>query len=442
MLKDTLRTGFEQIKSTVTSKVKKYVTKAIRKYGQSVFKAIKKGTKKFIKAGIKKGIQLAVRAGIMSVEAGAEIAASATGVGLILVAAYEVLKKAWKKFKQFATGMLRLLTGEREFKRQVMYLSGALTVAFMAAGQVIPAAVSGFVSISSGASIVSGASIGQGISGLFQTLVFGITHVAAPAVSSAAIVSIIILPVIIVVVLFIINSGAYIVPQGGFGSRMSGPGPWPPGGSVNNCDPELSGPDITNQLASRIRKGKVNLLPPSNGAMAQGLCITPTMIILHSSAGYDRHDGNNAVYSTLVQNNSACQLATDTDDTWLMQRFYEKQVQLAWCANSWNSFSINIELSGECKDGSSGPCARNWSACQVGPDSYPYTFTAPPPRPHHPCGDETDLAVDALCVMMNQYNIPVSQIKTHDDVPDSSHGDPRGKDYVQYLINRIRNKCG
>jgi hypothetical protein len=442
MLKGVFRTGFEEVKFTATKKVKNYITKAIRKYGSSVFKAVKKGAEKVVKEGIKKGIQLAVKAGIMSAEVGAEIAASATGVGLILVAAWEILKKAWKKFKQAATSFLRLLTGEREFKKQVMYLSGALSIAFMAVGQLVPAAISGFVSLSSGATMVSGASIGQGISGIWQTMVYGVTHVVAPAVSGAAISGVIILPIIIVVVLFIINSGAYIVPKGGFGSRMSGPGPWPPGGAVNNCDPELSGPEITSQLAARIRKGRVNLLPPSNGAMAQGLCITPTMIILHSSAGYDRHDGNNSTYNTLVVDNNACQMATDTDDTWLMQRFYEKQVQLAWCANSWNSLSINIELAGECKDGSRGPCARNWSACLVGTDSYPYTFTAPPPRPHHPCDDETELAVNALCEVMKQYNIPVSQIRTHDDVPNQDHGDPRGKDYVQYLINRIRNKCG
>ena len=155
MLRDVFRTGYEQVKSTAVGKVKNYVTKAIRKYGSSVFKAVKKGVEKTVKAGIKKGIQLAVRAGIMSAEVGAEIAASATGVGLILVAAWEVAKKAWKKFKQAATSALRLLTGEREFKKQVMYLSGALSIAFMAAGQLVPAAISGFVSISSGAAMVS-----------------------------------------------------------------------------------------------------------------------------------------------------------------------------------------------------------------------------------------------------------------------------------------------
>jgi hypothetical protein len=247
--------------------------------------------------------------------------------------------------------------------------------------------------------------------------------------------------ILIALILFIINSGAYVVPPGGFGPQQGGPGAIipPPGGNVGSCIPADAGADITNQLAQRIQNGVVNLLPASNGAMVQNLCITPTMIILHSSSGYDNDNGNNAVYSTLVSRNLACQLASDTNDVYLMQHFYENQVQFAWCANSWNTYGVSIEISGECQDSGGRLCARNYSACQVGNDSYPYIFSDPPP---HPCPNENDLTVSAVCEVMKQYHIPWTQIFTHDDVPNQSHTDPVGKAWVyNYFIPRVRNAC-
>ena len=85
---------------------------------------------------------------------------------------------------------------------------------------------------------------------------------------------------------------------------------------------------------------------------------------------------------------------------------------------------------------------ENYSECQVGDDSYPYTFEAPGSTATHPCPNLSDLAYNALCEVMQQYNIPWCQVYTHDDVPDATHKDVVGKGWVNnYFIPRLRDNC-
>lgn len=260
--------------------------------------------------------------------------------------------------------------------------------------------------------------IGSGIVGFFGAL--GGAFVGA--IGTPITVTFLAFPVVVAFILFMINSGAYIVPPGG---------PTLNGGLIGLCT--TGGADITSQMAGKMTGGQVLLLPPTNGARASGLCIIPTMIILHTSGGYDNATGANMTYNYISSKNLACQLATDTTKTLLMEPFYEKQVEMAWCANSWNAYGISIEISGECQ----GPtCSTQYSAC--GPYDN-LTFSNPPP---HPCAPESDLAASAVCASMTQYKIPWCQIYTHDDVPDSTHGDPIGKDWVyKYFIPKIKSMC-
>jgi hypothetical protein len=259
------------------------------------------------------------------------------------------------------------------------------------------------------------------------TFLFGrIGASMAITIGTPIIVTIIVFPILVAIILFIINSGAYIVPP-----AFRGP---PGGGGEGTAAPcPGGGIEITADIAGKITGGAVQLLPDSNGARASHYCITPTMIILHSSGGYDNATGADMTFGTLVQRNLACQLATDTIKTLLMQPFYETQVEMAWCANSWDSFGVSIEISGECLGSACNPAN---SSC--GPYDNPI-FNNPPP---HPCDPETDNAVSAVCAVMNQYKIPWCQIYTHDDVPDAIHTDPEGKDWVyNYFIPKIKNLC-
>jgi hypothetical protein len=184
-------------------------------------------------------------------------------------------------------------------------------------------------------------------------------------------------------------------------------------GVVSNCPPEG---DITEEIAARMTNGKVKFLP--NHVSARGshrLCIKPTMIIMHWSAGSnDNPSGNDATYSTLASRNLACQLGTDTNDVELWQPFYDDMVEMAWCANSWNAYGISNEMAGA-------------------------SFTSNPPPPNL---QELELAYDATCVQMEQYGIPWCQIYGHYHVPDSGGKPDPGRDFLENLfIPEIRRRC-
>ncbi len=231
----------------------------------------------------------------------------------------------------------------------------------------------------------------------------------------------------VAVILFIINSGAYVVPRQSLGSITT----IPPGGNLTVCDPLETGADITQQIASSIQAGWVYLLPTASGSRQEGLCMTPTMIILHTSGGYDNDAGNSATYSTLVTNNVSCQMATDTDDTILMLNFFENQVENAWCADDLNAGGVSIEIAGEYRAGSVTPTDFT---CAPNPDLI---FT---PNGPHPCEPEEDLAFDAICTVMQRYQIPWTQIFQH-EASNGTHTDPVGDEWVEQFIERIRDNC-
>ena len=266
------------------------------------------------------------------------------------------------------------------------------------------------------------AGIGTGVVGFFGAL--GSAMVIS--IGTPILVTLLVFPVVVALILFIINSGAYVVPPGVIGTSIIH---IPPGGNLTKCDPEKTGTDITEQLASSIRNGSVYLLPNSLGSRKDGICMDPTMIILHTSSGYDNDDGNIRTYETLVARNVSCQLATDTNDTILMLNFFEKQVEFAWCADNLNAGGVSIEMAGE-PDPGFGP----FSKCAPTGNQ---TFT---PNGPHPCLDEEDLAFDAICKTMQQYKIPWTQIFQH-EASNGTHVDPNGDEWVDKFITRFKNNC-
>lgn len=149
---------------------------------------------------------------------------------------------------------------------------------------------------------------------------------------------------------------------------------------------------------------------------------------MHWSAGAnDNPSGNEETYNTLVnrsvtavnegkpENAVACQLGVDTNDVEFWQPFYEKQVEMAWCANSFNSFAISNEMAGT-------------------------QFTDSPPPPNL---DELELTYDATCKIMKQYGIPWCRIYGHFEVPDSGGKTDPGKDFLyNVFIPEIKKRCG
>lgn len=205
------------------------------------------------------------------------------------------------------------------------------------------------------------------------------------------------------------------------------------------------GEEISSQLASVIQNGQVQLLPNSVTARSPEtrLCITPTMIVIHWAGGWDNDQSNEGVYNTLISRNRACQLATDTNDTILMQPFYETQVELPWCANAWNIFSINNELAGGYLPDPKSPdygkidirfTDRNGNPPRIGDPSRPGLRVFPEKS-------VVDHAINATCAIMKQYNIPWTQVFGHYDVPRAGKEDP-GKEFLEnYFIPRLKNEC-
>lgn len=216
-------------------------------------------------------------------------------------------------------------------------------------------------------------------------------------------------------------------------------------GRVSNCGSMDLGKDITAELAGKVNKGTVALLPLENFARNEKTrwCIIPTMIIMHWSDGRDDSQGDDATRSTLIArevcvsqntpraypsskcigdtgwaatNVLACQLATDTDDVMFMQPFYEKGVELAQCAGEWNNYAIQNEMSGT-------------------------GFTDQPGGPPKP--EILERALEVTCLMMKTYHIPATQIFGHYQVPNNGGKTDPGKEFLQnYFIPKVKERCG
>ena len=206
------------------------------------------------------------------------------------------------------------------------------------------------------------------------------------------------------------------------------------------------GEEITDKLANRMKNGLVRLLPNTLGARSTPgrFCITPTMIVIHWSGGWDNDDANDRTWNTLVTRNLACQLGSDANDTTLMQPFYETQVEFPWCASAFNTFSINNEIGGGFLKRSGGETIVDIRFT----DEKGYPSRLPPGNPNKPRQRifptklVFDHAIDATCVIMKQYNIPWSQIYGHYHVPGAGKSDP-GKEFLEdWFIPTIKNKCG
>ena len=173
------------------------------------------------------------------------------------------------------------------------------------------------------------------------------------------------------------------------------------------------GEPITTNLAARITNGSVRLLPEN--VRRHDTCITPTMLIMHWSAGAnDDPNGNTRTYDTLVRRGLSCQLGTDINGTELWQEFYNQHVEIPVCAGEWNTYSINNEIAGV------------W-------------FTDSPPPPNL---QQLEYAYDATCEIMSQYSIPWCQIYGHFDVPNNGGKIDPGPEFLYNLfVPEIRNRC-
>lgn len=180
--------------------------------------AIKFGAKKLgkeaAKIAAKYGVKLAAKAGIkLGIQAlGQAIGSIAPGVGnaIALVLGFiltDVLPWIAKKL----SGLLGLITGERDFRKQLLWLAIGGGLIFLGIGAVPLALLSGLAALGLATSIFGGIAITGGFLAIPIAIFFGILSMVF-ALVIPFVIAIIATPIIIAFILFIINSGALIVP--------------------------------------------------------------------------------------------------------------------------------------------------------------------------------------------------------------------------------------
>lgn len=122
------------------------------------------------------------------------------------------------RLKRFASkalsGILRVITGEGDTRKQIRNIALGAGLLALALGQPVIAGAAGLTALGAQFSISGIGGIGSGIAGAGQSVFYGIAAVIAPALGLPILVALIVVPLIIVFIIFIINSGAYVVPQG------------------------------------------------------------------------------------------------------------------------------------------------------------------------------------------------------------------------------------
>jgi len=173
----------------------------------------------------KKGAKAVLRragsyiAGKLGKTAALQAAASAVpGIGnaaaAIIQVASEILSKIKKTLSKIFSGFLKLVTGEGDTRKQIRNIAAGVAIVALGVGQPILAAASGLTAIGAQVSISGAQGISSGIAGVGQSFMYAVTYVAAPAIGIPLIVSLLVIPLAIIFIIFIINSGAYVVPEG------------------------------------------------------------------------------------------------------------------------------------------------------------------------------------------------------------------------------------
>jgi len=171
-------------------RVKKFTTNALKKGGKKIAKSL-------LKKGAKKGVQIAVKAGLRAATLTAEAAAGALSGGVLLVvaAAAELLGKIKKKIGQLASRFFQKITGDPEITKKIRYAALGIVAVSLLGSFVVPAAAIAAV--------------------VFIGALVGITAIIS-SIAIPVLITFFSIALVVTYIILIINSGAYIVPEGGF----------------------------------------------------------------------------------------------------------------------------------------------------------------------------------------------------------------------------------
>lgn len=191
---DLLTPVIEEVKGRAAAmakqKVKKFATKALKKGGKKIAKSL-------LKKAAKKGVQLAVKAGMRAAVLSAEAAATGLtgGLALIVIAAAEILSKIKKKLGKYVSKFFTKITGDPEFTKRLRYVAIGVIGLSLLGNFAIPAA---------GIAII-----------VMMGVLVGVTAIIS-SIAIPILVTFFSIGLFVGFVLIIVNSGAYLVPEGGF----------------------------------------------------------------------------------------------------------------------------------------------------------------------------------------------------------------------------------
>ena len=219
---DTLRPVTDEIKGRATE----FGKEKVKQLGKKAFSALKKGGKELAK----KGAETAVKAGVSTaaktaVSTGLKGAISAAlggitgGVSLLIQAGLMLAGKL--------LGAIKGLFTTKDADRKLAAVAGVFTLGFLAIGQVIPAAFTGFISIGAASSAAGGlGGISSGIVGVGQSIGYSIAYVVVPSLIAPVGIALLSLTLLTLFIYLVITNSAYMVPPGGFspsGSAVTNP---------------------------------------------------------------------------------------------------------------------------------------------------------------------------------------------------------------------------
>jgi hypothetical protein len=189
-------------------------------------KFLSESGKKIVSAAAKKAGQLAIKAGIkaaVTAGVGATTGVATGGISLVIAAVGKVLQKTLGAFfKKTFSKLLQVITGEKDTGKQLVTfflgLAGLMFIAGLGPIAFIPLALGGGILI-----------IGQGVGSLagaagsaIGATIYGLAALTASVAVTPLLIVMIGFPLAVVFILFIINSGAFVVPYGGFGGTIVG----------------------------------------------------------------------------------------------------------------------------------------------------------------------------------------------------------------------------
>jgi hypothetical protein len=220
-----------KISEPLKAKAENILVKGLEKGGLKLAKT-KFATKAVGAAVLKTAAAIGAKTGISAL-----LGAATGGVSLAIQAALMLGSKLLLPIKKLVSSVLSFITGEKDLRKQIAVLGGATAIAFLAAGQIVPATVAGAVSLGSAASIAGGGSVVTGIAGAISAAIFGLLGIVTASLLVPLLIAFVIIPLFFVITVYIINTGAYVVPYGGFTSTFPSPRENPYIGVEKTADP-------------------------------------------------------------------------------------------------------------------------------------------------------------------------------------------------------------